>query len=199
MAANRLWNANIHYHPLILAAIPQGAQRVLDVGCGDGILSAQLVEAGVRRVVALDADAGVLERARTRHLASAIEWMHADLFAASFAAESFDAVVSVATVHHLDAVRSLARFAELVRPSGVVAVIGLAANDWWDWPYAAVAQGARGTLGVIRGHWEHTAPMAWPPPETYGEMKRIARRALPGVRYRRHLLGRYSLIWTKPS
>src|SRR5689334_1937320 len=40
------WNANIQYHGLILAALPAGASRVLDAGCGDGILAAELVDAG---------------------------------------------------------------------------------------------------------------------------------------------------------
>ena len=198
MGLERLWNANIQYHPLLLAAIPHGAQRVLDVGCGDGILSAQLVQAGVPYVVGLDLDASTLNRARARHADKAIEWLHGDVFAVPFERGSFDAVVSVATLHHLDAEEGLIRFADLARPGGVVAVIGLAAYNWWDLPHAVVAQGARTALGLVRGQWAHSAPMAWPPPETYREMKRISSRVLPGVRYQRHLLGRYSLIWTKP-
>jgi hypothetical protein len=34
---------------------------------------------------------------------------------------------------------------------------------------------------------------------TDAEMHRIAQRQLPGVRYRRHLLWRYSLVWTKEA
>jgi hypothetical protein len=33
---------------------------------------------------------------------------------------------------------------------------------------------------------------------TYAEMQALARPALPGVRYRRTLLWRYSLAWAKP-
>jgi 2-polyprenyl-3-methyl-5-hydroxy-6-metoxy-1,4-benzoquinol methylase len=68
-----LWNANIHYHDLILNAIPPEARRVLDVGCGDGILSAQVARTGVARVIGLDLDAGVLERARARHVGTHVE------------------------------------------------------------------------------------------------------------------------------
>lgn len=197
MASDQVWNANIQYHSLLIEAIPPGARHVLDVGCGDGMLTAQLVRAGVPHVVGLDLDRGVLERARRRHLGVPIEWHHGDIFNASFQAASFDAVVSVATLHHLDAEKGLRRFAELVAPGGVVAVVGLAANDWWDLPHALVGHTARLVVGLVRGNWEHSAPMLWPPPATYREMKRTARRVLPAVRYRRHLLGRYSLIWTK--
>jgi SAM-dependent methyltransferase len=198
MAFDPLWNANIHYHPLVIEAVPRGAERVLDVGCGDGILSAQLAKAGVRHVMGLDLDAGVLDRARARHSRAAVEWVFGDVFQVSFEDGAFDAVVSVAALHHMDAERGLTRLASLVRPGGVVAVIGLAANDWQDVPGALVGQAARVVLGLARGHWEHSAPMAWPPAVTYREMKRISSRVLPGVTYRRHLLGRYSLFWTKP-
>jgi SAM-dependent methyltransferase len=199
MSSGRLWNANLHYHHVVLEAIPHGAQRVLDVGCGDGILSAQLAEAGVRHVVGLDVDAGVLDRARARHPGVTVDWVHGDVLDAPLEAGSFDAVVSVATLHHMDAEKGLKRFAELVRPSGAVAIVGLAANSWWDLPYWLVGQGARIALGSVRGHWKHSAPTAWPPPATYRAMKRTSSRILPGVRYRRHFLGRYSLVWTKPE
>jgi hypothetical protein len=39
----------------------------------------------------------------------------------------------------------------------------------------------------------------WPPPHAYAEVHALAQQALPGVRYRRHLLWRYSLIWAKPT
>ena len=199
MSSGALWNANLHYHPVVLAAIPPGTQRVLDVGCGDGILAAQLAEAGVRHVVGLDLDAGVLDRARARYPGVAVEWRQGDVRDGGLAAESFDAVVSVAALHHMDAGPALVRVAELVRPGGVLAVVGLAASSWWDLPYALAGHGAWLLLRCRRGHWEHSAPMVWPPPATYQEMKRISRTVLPGVRYRRHVLGRYSLVWTKPE
>jgi SAM-dependent methyltransferase len=185
---------------LLLKAIPDGAQHVLDVGCGDGLLCAQLVQSGVRYVVGLDADSDVLGRARLRHSGLPIEWVHDDIFEFEVTnAQPFDAVLSVATLHHMDAARGLARFAKLVRPGGVVGIIGLAAYDWWDLPAAAIGQSARVVLGLFRGHWEHSAPMVWPPPVTYRQMNLIAGRVLPGARYERHLLDRYSLIWEKPK
>ncbi|HEX6216816.1 MAG TPA: class I SAM-dependent methyltransferase [Vicinamibacterales bacterium] len=193
------WNANTHYHGLILGSVPPGASRVLDVGCGDGMLCAALVDANVPHVIGLDTDQAVLGRAHARHEGRGIEWVHGDVHHASLAPDSFDAVVSVAALHHMDAGGSLTRFAQLVRPGGAVVIVGLAANAWSDIPLAAVAVAARHVLGLIYRRWRHSAPECWPPPLTYGEMKALSARVLPGVRYRRHVLGRYSLVWRKPQ
>ena len=193
------WNANTHYHRLVLASLAPGAARVLEVGCGDGMLSAALVDAGVRQVVGLDIDRPVLDRARARHQGRGIEWVHGDVHEVAFEADSFDAVVSIAALHHMDAGPSLTRFAQLVRPGGTVVVVGLAASAWPDMPLAAVAVAAQQVLGWVHGRWVHSAPECWPPPLTYGEMKALSARVLPGRRYRRHVLGRYSLVWRKPQ
>jgi 2-polyprenyl-3-methyl-5-hydroxy-6-metoxy-1,4-benzoquinol methylase len=198
MTMRQFWNANTHYHSLVLASLSPDASRVLDVGCGDGILSAELVDAGVPHIVGLDVDRPVLDRARARHKGMGIEWVQGDVLKVALEPESFDAVVSVASLHHMDAAQSLKRFAQLVRPGGTVVVIGLAASAWSDIPLATVASIARWVLGLVHGRWNHSAPECWPPPLTYREMKALSARVLPGVRYRRHLLGRYSLVWRKP-
>jgi 2-polyprenyl-3-methyl-5-hydroxy-6-metoxy-1,4-benzoquinol methylase len=194
----QFWNANTHYHSLVLASVSSDASRVLEVGCGDGILSAELIDAGVPHVVALDVDRAVLDRARARHEGRGIEWLHGNVLEVALEPESFDAVVSVAALHHMDAARSLTRFAQLVRPGGSVVVVGLAANDWSDIPLAAVAILAQLVLGLAHGRWDHSAPECWPPPLTYREMKALSARVLAGALYRRHLLGRYSIVWHKP-
>ena len=194
----KFWNANTHYHSFVLASLPSDASRVLEVGCGDGILSAELVGAGVPHVVGLDINRPVLDRARARHQGTRIDWVHGDVLNAALEPESFDAIVSVAALHHMDAAKALTRFAQLVRPGGLVVVVGLAANAYWDVPLAVLATCARGALGFIHNRWDHSAPECWPPPLTYREMRALSARLLPGVRYRRHLLGRYSLVWRKP-
>ena len=54
-------------------------------------------------------------------------------------------------------------------------------------------------LKLRHTYWEHSAPTVWPPPLSYTETRRIAMPVLPGCRYRRHLLWRYSLTWSKPA
>ncbi|MFC8146738.1 class I SAM-dependent methyltransferase [Streptomyces paradoxus] len=33
------WNHNVHHHPAVLAAVPDGCRTALDAGCGDGLLT----------------------------------------------------------------------------------------------------------------------------------------------------------------
>jgi SAM-dependent methyltransferase len=67
-----------------------------------------------------------------------------------------------------------------------------------DLPWEAAAVIAHRGYKLTRTYWEHPSPVVWPPPQTYPETRAVARQALPGVRYRRHLMWRYSLIWAKP-
>ena len=191
------WNHNIHYHPVLLETVPDGA-RVLDVGCGEGMLSRELA-VRASAVLGVDLDAASIELARATTRESNVDYLCADVLVHPLAPASFDAVVSVATLHHLGTEPGLRRLAELVRPGGVLGVVGLAASELprdLPWEIAAVVGTRLWKLG--RTYWEHSAPKVWHTPDSHRAVRRIAERELPGVRYRRHLLWRYSLLWTKP-
>ena len=198
------WNHNAHYHPLVLAAVPPGAARALDAGCGEGDLARSLARA-VPQVVALDRNGPALAVARRRDdVGGRVAYVRGDLLSAPLAPASFDVVTAVASLHHGDEAAGLRRMAELLRPGGRLVVVGLARETAGGLPFAAAI--------VVAHQWHHrwrhrararswsesTAPVVWPPPHTYPELRRLARRVLPGARFRRHLLWRYSLTWTRP-
>lgn len=191
------WNHNIHYHPLILEAVPAHARTALDVGTGDGLLAVDLRER-VPHVVGIDTDADVLTRARAA--GDDIAWVRGDATQAPFPLASFDVVASVATLHHLpDLADGLRRLSALVAPGGVLAAVGMArASGWRDVPWEVAGLVQHQVLRRRRTYWEHTAPTLWPCPQTYDEVRDVARQVLPGVRWRRLPLWRYALTWTAP-
>lgn len=76
------WNINIHYDAVLDRRVPAGAQRVLDVGCGDGFLAARLSRK-IPDVVALDHDEPVLRRAQGRFPDTPVSWRHGDILDAA--------------------------------------------------------------------------------------------------------------------
>jgi SAM-dependent methyltransferase len=192
------WNHNIHYHPVIFDVIHGQPEQVLDIGCGEGALAREL-RAVAPQVTAIDTDPASIDLARQQDRGSRINYLLGDFLTFPFEPNSFDVIASVATLHHMDATVALGRMRDLLRPGGTLAVIGLARPDLpADLPFVLAATIATQYCKITRTYWEHPSPTIWPPPQTYAGMRRLAGQTLPGVRYRRHLLWRYSLTWTKP-
>lgn len=100
----------------------RGDERILDVGCGDGALTATLAAAVPRgSVVGIDASTGMI-RAAEGHRADNLSFMPLDVLEARFA-EEFDVVFSNATLHWIkDHEALLAIVHRALAPRGVVRV-----------------------------------------------------------------------------
>ncbi len=193
------WNHNIHYHSMLLRAVPPNAQSALDVGCGEGTLTRELARC-VPTVVGIDTDRRSIDEAKRQVGTAGVDYVGEDFLTHPFNAESFDFIASVATLHHMDATTALTRMRALLRPGGALVVLGLARSDSLrDLPYEAAGVLAHRVHSLTREHWEHPSPKVWPPPETYTGMRRLAGDLLPGARFRRHALWRYSIVWSKPA
>lgn len=190
------WNHNLHYHPVLVEALPERRERALDIGCGEGMLARRL-RRSFDHVSAIDADEAIIEIAR-RH-DSDIDYLVGDFLTFPFEPASFDFVTCVAALHHMNAGLALPRMAELLRPGGALAVLGLARSRYpVDLPRDAAAAIVSRIHRLLEEHWESHAPTVWPPPYTYAEIRSLADELLPRARFRRHLLWRYSITWDKP-
>ena len=107
---------------------PRPGERLLDLGCGDGTLTASMAACGCN-VLGVDRDAGFVEATRKRGL-SALQGDARHLVGAEFPAESFDAVFSNAVLHWIpEATTVVANVRRLLRDGGrFVGELGGAGN-----------------------------------------------------------------------
>ena len=197
MAETGYWNHNVHYQPVILDAVPPGCGPALDVGCGDGMLAGKLAER-CAEVTGIDRDPRIIAVARARPH-ERVQFVEADFLAHPFPPDSFDFVCANTSLHHMDFAAALTAMARVLRPGGRLAVVGLAADkSVTDYLAAAAGVPAHWFYRAVRPRGESGALIV-DPDMSWRETRAAAARALPGVRYRRHLLWRYSLLWTKPN
>ena len=193
------WNHNVHYQPVILGAVPPGCDAAIDVGCGDGLLARKLA-ARCAAVTGVDRDERMVARARERcQDVPNATFLAADFMAYPLAAESFGFACANTALHHMDFAAALAKMARILRPGGRLAVVGLAEHGSpADWVIDAAGIPANLCHKLIHGEGTSGAPVI-APGMTWAQARATAERVLPGVRYRRHLLWRYSLLWHKPE
>lgn len=104
---------------LLRPRLPEGGGRILEIGCGDGAVAAELERRGYR-VLALDPSEEEVADARRRGVdAHVLEWPDE-----APDEDRFDAVVFVRSLHHMEQLRaSIARAREALRPGGVLVAL----------------------------------------------------------------------------
>lgn len=195
------WNHNVHYHRLVLDAVPGGCGRALDIGCGDGLLAERLA-GRVPEVTGVDRSAAMIRLARARCVrVPNVAFVEADFMTAQRGAlpGAYDFITAVAVIHHLDFAAAARRMVELLAPGGRLVIIGLASNRTpLDWIVSGA--GVPASRLLTRRHRGKGGPPGMPMEDSdlsWGAVRRTARNCLPGSRFRRHLLWRYSLVWDK--
>lgn len=110
----------------------------------------------------------------------------------------FDFVCANTVVHHMGTAAALERMARILRPGGRLVVLGLGeTGSRADYLPDLIAIPLNRYYQRTRGESDPGAPRLGPD-LTWAQVRETARRILPGARYRRHLLWRYSLTWDKP-
>ena len=133
-------------HELMLRLVGDVAgQRVLDAGCGDGMLSFALAARGAH-VTGLDADERMLAAGaiRARAAGAAVSFARGTIERLPFADASFDVVAAVTVLCFIrERGRALAEFRRVLAPGGRLVVGEL--NRWSLW---ALARRIRAWLGA---------------------------------------------------
>jgi 2-polyprenyl-6-hydroxyphenyl methylase / 3-demethylubiquinone-9 3-methyltransferase len=139
--AARFWDPHGEFRPLhllngvraqfIAARVPPAGRRVLDVGCGGGLLAESLARQGAR-VTGIDLAPGMIEAARLHAAESGLTIEYRVGAAETLAAEApaaYDTVTCMEMLEHVPApAATMVALARLVRPGGAVFISTLNRN-----------------------------------------------------------------------
>lgn len=203
------WNHNNHYHDFLLKNIPQNCQHALEIGCGIGTFS-RLLATRSTRLTAIDLSPKMIESARNFSKSSTnIDFQIADVLKTNFPEQYFDAIVSIATFHHLPLDEVLPKLKKALKVDGKLLILDvLRAETLQDFLVGAVAfpssmimkffhNGLAKPTEKERQAWAQHA-------ETdrflsFSEVTQIYSRYFEKAVFQRHLFFRYSVIWKKKS
>jgi len=201
------WDHNAHYHRWVLRQLPSRPERVLDVGCGAGRLACTL--AGLaEQVDGLDRSPVMIDRARRRfpNIAN-VRWLEGDVLdhGVPLSDEGYDAITAVSSVHHMPLEDGIDRLVGLLRPDGVLVVVGrYRPGTSGDRVLELVALAANGAVGAVlamrglSGKPDDEGMPVLPPSTTLTELRAAIATRVPGARLQRGLFWRYLMTWRRP-
>jgi ubiquinone/menaquinone biosynthesis C-methylase UbiE len=116
---------------LLEVARPRRGERVLDVGCGTGIFTLDLLAAG-SQVIGLELSLPMLQRAGKKAAGRPFHMVQGDMRGLPFADSSFDKTVSVTAIEFLDDARDgVAELFRVTKPGGLIVVVSLNSLSPW--------------------------------------------------------------------
>ena len=203
------WTSNKHYHQFIVRNIRPEHQRILDIGCGKGDFT-RLIAKNKTSTVGVDLSAGMIQKARQLGPNfNNIEFLCCDYLNYEIAANSIDCIMSIATIHHMNATDFASKAIKELTPGGRLIILDLYETDGlidqvafmapipFKALYSLYYNRRLRSTSLEREYWNRHAET-----DSYLSMKEVrswAESCFPGATVRRHFFWRYSLIWDKPQ
>lgn len=197
------------YYNYLMRHLPPHAESALEIGCGTGAFT-RLLASRADRVLALDLSPQMIRLAKSQSAdRQNIEYLLGDVMQLSLPAESYDCIVSIATLHHLPLTQALLKMKDGLKPNGVLIIHDLVADAGiLDKSMSALAY----PISVMRRFWEtgrirmsREFREAWAEHGenevylTMAEVREMCKKYLPSAQVKRHLLWRYTVVWRKHS
>lgn len=143
------------FGPLALLGLLPESWTVADLGCGTGN-AAELLAPLVRRVVAVDQSAPMLNAARKRlERFENVEFVEGDLGHLPLESGSMDAAVCLLVLHHMaDPAAALREMARVLRPGGILLIADMVDHDRTEYRHTMGHRWLGFSEGAARAHFE---------------------------------------------
>ena len=192
------WNHNTAYYKWIGRKVRK-CSRILDVGCGIGTLAGYLCEDG-RKVIGIDSSESCINRANENWKDMNLQFRHQSFD--EFTAEdgSFDAVIFVASIHHMDMTEAIKKAKKLLAEGGLIIIVGLAKSSSLLDKIIDALRVVPAFIGSIlhrmKTSEEKDIPVSYEFPEM-DELRNVLNEQLGKTKIRYGLYWRYLMIWKK--
>jgi len=118
------WNHNYAYNRWVSKKVGK-RKHILDVGCGDGTLALYL-RTSDNEVLGIDISDSSIQKANKKNAYSNVSFVQTSFEELAAKRESFDAIIFVASIHHMDMANAIDKAKKLLAKNGVLIIVGLA-------------------------------------------------------------------------
>ncbi|HEY9161504.1 MAG TPA: class I SAM-dependent methyltransferase [Desulfomonilia bacterium] len=201
------WTHNSFFYNFLNRHVPWNCIDILEVGCGLGEFT-RIIALKSEHVLAVDLSPEMIRMANLNSTTFRnIDYRIENILDYIWPENHFDCIVSIATLHHLPLAFMLEKMVFSIKPGGRLIILDmLKAENLTDFLLGAVSFPLSRVMMLIKNgrlkEPEHIR-RAW---EEHGkneiymrfsELRRICNIHIPDAEIRRHLLWRYSIVWTK--
>lgn len=103
----------------MLASFAAPSMAILEIGCGTGELTKELVKTGAQ-ITAIDISEDLLNVARSNVISEKVIFKNENAYDTKFPSDFFDAIVGSSALHHLEIDRALKEFYRILKIGGLI-------------------------------------------------------------------------------
>lgn len=196
MKRNESWNHNYAYNRWVAKKVGK-RKSILDVGCGNGTL-ALFLRSIDNDILGIDVSASSIQKANMQNIYGNVGFVQTTFEDFNANEKRFDAVIFVASIHHMNMSNAIDKAKKLLEKNGVLIIVGLAKpSSLLDWVVELARIIPSKIISSIKGNMpseELGIDVSYEFP-MMSEVRRICREKLCGYTLRYGLHYRYLLTW----
>lgn len=206
----RVWDNNNHYFKLVKKIVPVKMSSLLEIGCGKGEFC-NFIEPNVTGTIhGIDVSPEMIKSAESNRRSDKIRYENGDFFTSTALNNTYDAIVTFATAHHMDLKKLTTAVKELLNPGGYFinidlyhleniidywySLLGVFVNKFYQYKNGEHLSSLKHENGLKQAWHNHMAHDHY---LSIKEIKKIARQSFDTFKIKRLCLWRYLLIWRK--